>query len=363
MKAHDLEHDTRVKEMSTATEQICDLCRHLSRHAALIGAFSNRRPEQDHEAGVRALADQSLWGGTIGGRSEAQDGALPWYRSVEELYGRLDRLIRLSSPSLCEAIFGNPELRGMLPDLHRLRAAYEYEKELHLAQAILQQPDSAARLAGLLKKEIYWTLWPALRRALQGRENLLVIGCGPLPLTALTIAAELGIRVTCVERQRLGHALACEMIAIAGLGQSLRCIETDAVELTGLDAYDAIMPATLLGVPMEGEGSFGKQEGIAYIVAQMTEDTRLIIRDPHDLGRLLYPPVDLRALPGLEVERLVAPSGPAQPYRLSVIVGRHRGARQRGALTGSRQDLPIETAGAGRRLEGMTARRHQGAAR
>lgn len=68
---------------------------------------------------------------------------------------------------------------------------------------------------------------------------------------------------------------------------------------------------------------------MAHIVRRMAPETRLIMRDPHDLGRLLYPPVNLNALPDLEVERLVAETGPDQPYRLSIIIGRGRGAGHR----------------------------------
>jgi hypothetical protein len=255
----------------------------------------------------------------------ARGRAPPLYPAIEPLYRELEGCIQAAGPELIGRAAADPRLRAAAPDLHRLRAAYEYDKEAARARAILDGPGGPARLARFLDDEAYWALGPELRAALSGRRHVLVAGSGSLPLTALGIVSELGARVTAVECDAEAFALGRRVIEHAGYGDRISGIEADLAELAPLDAYDAIVGAVLLGVDGRAGARNCKSEIAEQLLARLRPNTSLILRDPHGLGQLLYAPLNLTACSDIEVTRHVPESGPGVPYRSALVVARRLG--------------------------------------
>ena len=87
-----------------------------------------------------------------------------------------------------------------------------------------------------------------------------------------------------------------------------------------LDEYDAIVGVVLLGVATEAEEAGSKATIARHILAHMSPGTRLVLRNPHGLGELLYPSIDLGDGGDIQVKHLVPRVGPDRPYRSGLVV-------------------------------------------
>ena len=263
--------------------------------------------------------DGTLWGGTVGAATKV-NGASYWFDDIEPTYAELDELIRYASSDLCRDVFADDAIRSLAPAIHRVRAAYERDKELVQARNLVDSDDAASRLAHIIEQERYWAIGSELREALAGARHVLVAGSGPLPLTALSIGANLDVRVTCVERDAECHDLGRRLIALSGLGQRIASHKADILEMDDFDAFDAIVGVVLLGVNVEGEQASAKTRIARHIIEHMKPGTRLVLRDPHGLGKLLYPSVALEDSDAVAVVRHVPEVGPTHPYRSGLVV-------------------------------------------
>jgi len=308
--------------LSDRLERIRDLC------ATLFGcAESLDRVRAEHPvsaAGDTREADSDrLWGGTVGAKARV-NGASFWFDDIEPTYAELDALIRYASSDLCRDVFADEAIRDLAPAIHRVRAAYERDKELVQARNLVDTADAAGRLRRIIEQERYWAMGSELRDALAGARHVLVAGSGPLPLTALSIGTNLDVRVTCVERDAECHDLGNRLVALSGLGHCIASRKADILEMDDFDAYDAIVGVVLLGVDAEGEQASAKTQIARHIIGHMRPGTRLVLRDPHGLGRLLYPSVTLEQSDAVTVVRHVPEVGPTQPYRSGLVVAERR---------------------------------------
>lgn len=269
-------------------------------------------------------ADAPLWGGTVGARSSKLNGASLWFDDIEPLYAELDELIRYAPGDLFERVICDQGIRSLAPEIHRLRAAYERDKELVQARNLVKAKDAQARLRTIIERESYWAFGEELRNALDASRHILVAGSGPLPLTALCIGAALDARVTCLERDAECHALGRRLTAASGIDGRFESINADIFDLPEFDDYDAVVGVVLLGVGTKAERATSKTAIVRHIVDHMSPGTRLVMRDPHGFGKLLYPSVELDGSTALEVTRLVPEVGPNRPYRSGLVIAERR---------------------------------------
>lgn len=267
---------------------------------------------------LAAEADRLLKG--PGAAATPQDGASSLFAAIDPLYRELEALMQGAGPALVREILAAPGLQAAEPGLHRLRATYEFDKERLRALEILDSEDPAARLAAFYAQEAHWALGPELRGALADCGQVIVAGSGALPLTALAIATELGTGVTVLDRDPEAFALGMRLIEIAGHGKTIAGIEADILEIERLERYDAIVGAVLLGVPLQDTPPGAKARLLGQVVARMRPGAKLILREPHALGRLLYPPAGLATGQDLAITCHEPVVGPGIPYRSGLIV-------------------------------------------
>ena len=95
--------------------------------------------------------------------------------------------------------------------------------------------------------------------------------------------------------------------------------------LTELVSYDVIVGVVLLGAG-EGDGDpASTKHAIArHIIEHMPPGTRMVLREPHGLGKLLYGSVELGDRPEVDVTRHVPEVGPDHPYRSGLVVADRR---------------------------------------
>ncbi len=311
--------------MSDALSRILALCTTLGACAETMDASRAAHPVGTAtHAGADADGEAPLWGGTVGTRASKVNGASYWFDDIEPVYGELDELIRYATVDLHESVLSDESVRTLAPANHRVRAAYERDKELIQARNLLQARDGRARLQRTIEHETYWALGEELRGAIDGSRRILVVGSGPLPLTALCIGSTLDVRVTCVERDAECHDLGRQLIALSGLEQRFESINADILDLTEFDGYDAIVGVVLLGVSTTGQQESTKATIAHHIIDQMSPGMRMVLRDPHGLGKLLYPSVDLAPSNHVDVTRHVPKIGPSHPYRSGLVVAERR---------------------------------------
>lgn len=278
----------------------------------------------EHPVGLSPCPDAGdgapLWAGTVGAEPSRINGSPYWFDDIEPTYGELDQLIRYASPELHERVLADERIRALVPAIHRLRAAYERDKELLQARSLVRAREGRERLLRTIQDERYWALGPELREALAASRRILVAGSGPLPITALCIGATLDVHVTCVERDVECHRLGRRLIAMSGRAEHFDCINADILHMTAFDGYDAIVGVVLLGVATDaGEGS-SKATIARHIATHMSSGARMVLRDPHGLGRLLYPSLDLGDDGDIRVRRIVPEVGPDHPYRSGLVI-------------------------------------------
>jgi nicotianamine synthase len=307
--------------LSGAPTRILELCTTLGACAETMDAL-----RAAHPVGTAADADSDapLWGGTVGAGTLKVNGASYWFDDIEPVYGELDELIRYATVDLHESVLSDERVRALAPANHRVRAAYERDKELIQARNLLQVGDGRARLKRTIEDETYWAMGEELRSAIHGSRRILVVGSGPLPLTALCIGSTLDVRVTCVERDAECHDLGQQLIALSGLDERFESINADILDLTEFDGYDAIVGVVLLGVSTGGQQESTKATIAHHIIDQMSPGMRMVLRDPHGLGKLLYPSVDIDPSADVDVTRHVPKVGPTQPYRSGLLVAERR---------------------------------------
>lgn len=305
--------------MSAPLERIRALCATLGACAENMDALRAAHPVATATLSA-GDGNTPLWGGTVGTQASKINGEFYWFDEIEPVYGELDQLIRYSPIDVHASVFTDERIQTLTPHIHRLRAAYERDKELIQARDLVEADDGRERLKSTIEHESYWAFGEELRRALDGARHVLVAGSGPLPLTALCIGAALDGQVTCIERDAECHLLGRELIAMSGRIDHFDCINADILSVVDFDTYDAIVGVVLLGVSTEGNSTSTKATIASHIISHMSPGARMVLRDPHGLGKLLYPSVNLDSTPDVQISRHVPEVGPDHPYRSGLVI-------------------------------------------
>lgn len=219
-------------------------------------------------------------------------------KKVNRLFSQLVRLSLMKPEDAAGFLLEDPIIKAIQGNLQRICSVGEYRLERHWAKRL-------AAMSGVdLQREIerfpyyrnYEKLakleWSALhsvrRRPLQ---KVLFVGSGPLPLTSLILAKEYGLQVDNIEVDSEAYRLAVELADRLPERDKLKFYHADILHFKGIEAYDAVFLAALVGVRRQE-----KKKIIHHIGASMRERGLLLIRSAQHLKTLLYPPVDIQRL-------------------------------------------------------------------
>lgn len=179
-----------------------------------------------------------------------------------------------------------------IEEIQKLCAKAESEIEFFYAQKILASKDYEETLKEFPYYENYEKLCELEHKNLlfcSGREkvnNLLFIGGGPLPMTAIFLARNYGAHVTVLEKDRNAVTLSKEIISVLDLSSLVAIVEIDALSFYQYQTFDAIFLAALVG-----EGDEEKEVIISHVYKQMKEKSLLLLRSAFGARELLYAPV------------------------------------------------------------------------
>jgi nicotianamine synthase len=131
--------------------------------------------------------------------------------------------------------------------------------------------------------------------------SVLIIGSGPLPLTAIEIKRRSGATVDCVDSSREAIQL-CEQV-----GRALR-IESTYFLSSGQNVrpnrqYNLILVAALAGSNLEQ-----KQDIVTNMIPFLADGGRIVLRSAHGARKLLYPAFKASELLGVTLLKEYHPS-------------------------------------------------------
>ncbi len=258
-------------------------------------------------------------------------------KKVNRLFSQLVRISLMNGEDAAGALLEDPIIKAIQENLQRICSVGEYRLEHHWAKRL-------SAMTGVdLRREIerfpYYRNYEKLARlewnALQSVRRrpvrkVLFVGCGPLPLTSLILAKNDALQVDNIEIDHEAYQLAAGLANRLPEKNRLRFYHADILDFKGIDAYDAVFLAALVGLKKRE-----KRSVIRHIGISMRERGLLLIRSAQHLKTLLYPPVDLDRLgnltPLIEIH-------PHQDVINSVIIAQKRKSGQREVCDGESFD-------------------------
>jgi len=257
---------------------------------------------------VAARADESHW-------------AALWTQqqaTLTDAFDRLEALIRRVDPEAALALLADPQTQAAAPALRRLRSRYELETERQAAGEMLAAPSPRLAMRRFLAAHygattIHSSTFAARTR---DRRSCLVIGSGPLPVTAALLLDHTGLALTCLERDRTSCELGAAILAALGV-RPVAHRRADALDLGDFGAWDVIM-VTALADDRASPGD-GHQRLIAHVADHSPRGTLLCLRTPYALGELLYPVVDTAPLHRWSIDLIPSPC----QGRSSMVLAQH----------------------------------------
>ncbi|WP_129669023.1 nicotianamine synthase family protein [Phytoactinopolyspora endophytica] len=265
---------------------------------------------------------------------------------VNSLFARLVHLVLTTPEPAAPQVLDDPVVCALAPRLRELCARGETELERTWAERIRASSDPGDELAlfpyldnyrCLVRMEIAalaqaWATpdpvdasagetpglgdLPAPDRTATVR-SVAFIGSGPMPLSSLLLAEDLGVPVDSFDRD--GDAVAASRDLARALGRNdLRVHHKDAAEVE-LRGYDVVVLAALVGETAEQKAVL-----LRHLAASMDPGALLLLRSARGMRTLLYPEIGAGRFDGFDVLAVVHPD---DEVINSAIVLRKRGDR------------------------------------
>lgn len=249
----------------------------------------------------------------------------PWYQILEPIYTELEGLMQQADNEDTARILADDQIKSQLEYLHQIRAAYEFDKEIDAAKALLGLEDPAQNLADIIDHQSYWILTEPVLKALKPAKNVAVIGSGPLPLTALAVAEQTDANVTCFELDKDAFDLGNQIISLSPQKENITCLNQLAEGGEVFEKFDAVISAVLLGVDLDSPNHIPKSETLNAFLSAVPNNAPVILRDPFRLGALFYPTAETDQLSKIDVNRFDPSTTVGEPYRSSFLILRASG--------------------------------------
>jgi nicotianamine synthase len=236
----------------------------------------------------------------------AQRSTLAPAEDVNRLFHRLVALTATPDDELAAGVLGDPRVQAILHPLRALSAAGEYALEIHWAGRIIAHPQPHQELTRFTFYENYTDLMRleyATLSSLNPRlRTALVVGAGPLPMTALLLSRDYRLATTIVDKDADALRLGAGVLQSLEPAPARAALCTDILDFTALAEYDFIHLAALAGVESETKARI-----IAHLWQWMRPGAFLLLRTAEGLRTLLYPPIALQSLAGFTLQVSVRP--------------------------------------------------------
>lgn len=243
---------------------------------------------------------------------------VPSAAAQERLFAELDELLFGVDDEFTEWILRHESFRPIEERLHLIRAEYEYDRERDLARALVaagdESPLGSFRSHGWYEEAHAFEL-EAL--APYAPENLLMVGAGPFPTTAISfMRAYPDASVACVELRAEAYTLATQVARISDC-EAMRIVHADALAMRDFSEFDCVLVGTVVGVTRAE-----RRRVVQHFLEHVPPEALLILRTAIGPGRIVYPSVDFALLEGIDYRILLDP-----PQETFTMIITERGGR------------------------------------
>lgn len=242
----------------------------------------------------------------------AAESALEPDEPTGEAFAELVGLCTHRSGPDAAAVLADPRVSALTGRLRELCADGEFRLERRWARRVLAATDARQELEAFPYLDNYRALaaleghtLAAVRTA--GPRRLCVLGSGPLPLTALLLARELGVQTDAVDLDAEATVLATAVLRRLPGGGLVSPQQGDARRADVVGAADVVVLAALVGLD-----PVSKRAVVAAVADRMRPGALLLARGARRLRTLLYPPLDIDDLTAAGDGRL-APQAEVHP--------------------------------------------------
>lgn len=174
--------------------------------------------------------------------------------------------------------------------LQNLSAEAESEMETYWAKRIITSTSPHKELLSFWYYENYTELVDAeyshFSTLSKKSKNVLFVGGGPLPLTAIILNVKHGLTCTVLENNKKSYELARKLVTALGLDKQITIQYEDARTYSKYSTFDLVYIASLVGTTKTS-----KHQIILSVHNKMSRDSLLLCRSSYDARKLLYLPV------------------------------------------------------------------------
>jgi nicotianamine synthase len=191
--------------------------------------------------------------------------------------------------------------------LQHLSAKAESEMEIYWAKKIITSKDPNKELLAFWYYKNYTDLvdleYSHFSLLKKNIANVLFVGGGPLPLTAILLSQKYELSCTVLENDKESYELGRKLVASLGLENKIIVQYIDALEYSSYAMFDVVYVASLVGTT-----PLSKHKIITSTHDKMKSGALLLCRSSHGVRTLLYAPVPNMTLEYLPPTTEVRPS-------------------------------------------------------
>lgn len=223
---------------------------------------------------------------------------------LENLYSKIIKLKKYKPSKVVNKLF--TELVGeainsdnlitlssnQLNRLQKICSLSEFEMELYWARKIISSKNPDLTLSKFPYIDNYKKLTKMEWFSLLGctnhnSHNILFVGGGPLPLTAILLSLDFGMNVTILEKDKSASYISKKLIEKLRLDSSIKVIHQDATKYLDYSNYNIIIVAALAGAD-----SNTKRIILKRINRYIKTGSHIVARSSWGMRKILYRPID-----------------------------------------------------------------------
>ncbi|RJQ82600.1 methyltransferase domain-containing protein [Pseudonocardiaceae bacterium YIM PH 21723] len=220
-------------------------------------------------------------------------------------FAELMRMSISSSGENTDDLIHDHRVEAVLPDLRRFYASGSYQRELAHSLRVINASDPHAAFAEVpyyenYRKLLAFEVGGTLASVNPRPQRVLMIGCGPMPITLVFLSEMLQCEVSGIDISPEACTLARKFCRT--LGTDVTVHETDVLDFYAYEQFDVVLLGASVGLDKEL-----RLRIIKHLSEGMASGSALVVRTAHGMRRLLFPQVDPADLEGFECQYLIQP--------------------------------------------------------
>lgn len=237
------------------------------------------------------------------------------FSNLEVLFSKLDIFSREVSVENANLIVSDSEIKELIPTIRWMRAIYEYNVEKKRSIETLSHNNTKIIIKRITAEydgsSILETPFKNILKARTShRESLLkclVVGLGPLPITALMLQNTHNLEITCLDLSEDSCRLSENIFATIENIRFVNHIVSDIFHWTDFSPYDVIFVNGMVCSSTFGLRERDKLRILKHLEYNITHSCLIALRSGYALSQLFYPQIYPR-MPNCPNYKMIPPS-------------------------------------------------------